>query len=341
MEAAPRAPTAFLRRRFFRGVPHLALGRSSVAVLAFQVCYASLSFASVLLLARLLGTSGYGIYAYGIAWAGFLGVPAALGFERLVVRDLATYRSAHQWELARGLIKRSNQIVAIVSVCIAVLAIAVGLVLLPTSLARTFVIAMALVPITALTVLRQASLQGLERPAVSQLPELVVRPSILVFLFAAIWLTHGPLIRPSAAMALNVAVAIVAFVFGAVLLRKRLPDAARLAKPRFATRSWAHAALPMMLISAIWIVNGYVGTIMVGSIVGANDAGIYSVSSRGADLVAMGLVAVNVPLAPRLARLYAAGDSVGLQDAVTAELRTLGLTDHPRFEVTSYRVEIE
>jgi O-antigen/teichoic acid export membrane protein len=64
----------------------------------------------------------------------------------------------------------------------------------------------------------------------------------------------------------------------------------------------------MMVLGGMWMINSYVGTIMLGSLGSAKDTGIFTVVSKGADLVTIGLVAVTTPLSPRIARLYAAGD---------------------------------
>src|ERR687886_218356 len=46
-----------------------------------------------LLLTRQLGAHAYGIYAYATAWAMALSVPATLGLERLIIREVAVYRA--------------------------------------------------------------------------------------------------------------------------------------------------------------------------------------------------------------------------------------------------------
>jgi O-antigen/teichoic acid export membrane protein len=290
-------------------------------VLALQIAYAAFSFATVVVLTRLLGTSGYGVYAYVIAWVSLLAVPATLGFDRLAVRELATYRAEQRWDLIRGLVRRANQIVVAFSVCMGGIAAVLGLTLLPSSTSATFALGMALVPITALTLLRQSSLQSLDRAVLSQLPELLVRPLLMLAFVAGIWLLHDHGFGPSMAMTINVAIAILAFFLGALLFRRSVPDRVRGASPTFMTSTWGSAALPMMVISGIWIVNGYVGTVMLGSLVDSSSAGIYAVASRAADLVVMGMLAINVPLAPRIARLYAAGDREELQRLVSRAAR--------------------
>ena len=298
-----------------------ALGRSALGTLSLQVSYAALTFATVVVLARLLGATGYGVYAYGIAWAGFLGVPAVLGFDRLIVRDLSANVAGERWGLIHGLARRSSQIVGGVSGGLALGAAAVGLAVLRPSVASTFAIAMMLVPLTALTLLRQASLQGLNRPVLSQLPEFLIKPVTVIAVLSLLWLVRGAGLAPSTAMSINVSVAALAFAVGAVALGRNMPEPAKAAKPDFRTHLWVTAAVPMMVVSGVSIVDTYVGTIMLGSLVDARSAGVYVVASKGASLVSMSLIALNIPLAPRIARLHASGDRESLQRVVSRAVR--------------------
>ena len=107
----------------------------------------------------------------------------------------------------------------------------------------------------------------------------------------------------------------VAFVVGAVLLRRALPAILRAVQPEYATRDWLRAALPMMLIAGVWFVNNYVATLVVGTLDGTSAAGIYSVVEKGGELIVLVLVAANMPLAPVIARMHARNDREGLQHA--------------------------
>ena len=137
-----------------------ALARSTFGTLALSAAYAVLSFATVVILARLLGVSDFGAYAYSIAWANLLGVPAVLGFDRLIVRDVATYVAEKNWSLTRGLLRRSSQIVGSVSICLALSASAVAVIVLRTPGGGTFPIAMVLVPLTSLTLSGRPRFRG-------------------------------------------------------------------------------------------------------------------------------------------------------------------------------------
>lgn len=79
----------------------------------------------------------------------------------------------------------------------------------------------------------------------------------------------------------------------------------------------------------LYLVNNRADLIMLGSLRGAHDAGIYAVASKAGDLVIFFLMAASMVLSPRIARFYhkseherlatfCAGSSVVLNVALNA-----------------------
>lgn len=274
-----------------------------------------IGFATSVLLARLLGGDDYGRYVFALAWVGLLMIPAILGLDRFLVRGIARYEVEQHWALIRGLLRRANQFVLLISVGITVIGWVVAAVWLPSSLRWPFSVAMLLIPITALTVLRQAAMQAIGRVVLGQLPEYLIRPVLILAIVCALRLAGGHALSSTTALGANVAGVAVAFIVGALLLRRSLPRVLRSIRPRYSTREWLRASLPMMLISGIWMANNYVTTLIVGTTDGPRAAGVYSVVQRGAELIVVLLLAANMPLAPTIARLHALGDTHGLEHA--------------------------
>jgi len=68
---------------------------------------------------------------------------------------------------------------------------------------------------------------------------------------------------------------------------------------------------------------------MVGAMLGPEAAGIFDVAIKGAALVSFALMAVNMPLAPAVAELYAKGEKKLLQRLVTKSARVALLGSLP------------
>lgn len=294
---------------------------ASSGTFVLQGMSTGLAFITALMLARLLGPTGYGAYAYAYAWVGFLLIPALLGMNQILVRGIATYQAQGDWPHLKGLMRWANYSVLIVSCVIALVAAAGGALVLPSSLRLPFCLAMPLVPITALITLRQAAMTGFHRVVSGQLPEFALRPILYVVALSLFAVSVVGGLTPAGAVALNVVSVAIAFGAGVVMLRRALPEEVVRARPSYRAREWRRAALPMTILGGMWIVNPYIATIMLGSIKGAREAGIYTVVAKGAELVTMGMMAVNVPLSPRVARLYAVRDMARVQHVTSMAAR--------------------
>src|SRR6266481_524489 len=85
--------------------------RSTAGVLALKVGFVGFSFPLSVALARLLGAVEYGAYTYAFAWMVLLAVPAILGMDQLIVRDVAAYHLKSDWASLKTLLKKANQAV--------------------------------------------------------------------------------------------------------------------------------------------------------------------------------------------------------------------------------------
>jgi O-antigen/teichoic acid export membrane protein len=85
--------------------------------------------------------------------------------------------------------------------------------------------------------------------------------------------------------------------------------------------AWLKSAFPILLMGGMFLANSNTDILMLGAMVGPEAAAVYKVATRGAELVLFALVVVNTPLAPVVARLYAADDRERLKRGVTKAAR--------------------
>lgn len=300
---------------------------------ALKVAGTGLSFVISVLLARLLGARGYGTYTYALAWIGLLSVPAIMGLDKLLIREVAAYQVRSARGLTRGLLRRSNQAVLLISLLIALGAAIVSWFLIDLTnnfqLLLAFWISLLLLPLTALTRIRQAAMQGLRYVVSAQVPEMLLRPVLFIALIGGAYLLIGSRLNAPWIMALQAAAAGVAFLVGAVLLGRALPATVKTAPPDYKTKYWFYSALPLLLVGGMQVINAQTDMVMLGSIKGVEAAGVYRVATRGADLIAFVLVSVNTALAPTIATLYTAGEMQRLQRIVTRSTRVVFLLSLP------------
>jgi O-antigen/teichoic acid export membrane protein len=101
------------------------------------------------------------------------------------------------------------------------------------------------------------------------------------------------------------------------VLARSLPEPVRSSRPAFETAKWARSALPFLITGSMQIVNREISVTLLGLLQGAEQAGLYRVAQRGADLVPFGLMAVNMAIGPTVAQLFAQGRLEALQRLVS------------------------
>ncbi len=313
-EASPARPQT-LRRRLIRG----AAGSFGLAVSSTGV-----GLLTVLLLARLLGTEGYGTYAYATSLVTVLSVPAALGLDALLVRLFSTYETQNAWGLARGLLRSAYRAVLVSSVILAVLTgLLLWWVLGDREMLLASWIALMSLPFLALSRLRYAALVGLQHVVLAQVPETIVRPGLFIALVAATFLLAENLLSGVSTVALSVISLVSAFGAGTLLLAWKLPPPLRSATPRYETSAWIRAALPLTILAGANLININLPTVVLGAVRGPEEAGLYSLAARTAALIAFPLLAVNAALSPAAARLWAQDERERLQRVVTKSARAI------------------
>lgn len=310
--------------------------KGSVGTFALKVISTGLAFIISLLLARLLGAKGYGIYAYAMAWASLLAVPSALGLDRLLVREVAVYQTQAAWGLMRGLLSRANQTVLVVSLGLALVAALIVWNLVGSSNSQmlfSFWIALIILPLVTLNSIRQATLRGLNRVIIGQLPEMFIQPMIFVSLIIASYFVFEKFTEKSLtapwAVGMNVMATGVALIIGTILLHRNLPQTVKEASPAYKSSIWTRSALHMMIITCLQVINMRADIVMLGAMKKAEAVGTYAVAAKGAELITFILFAVNIVLAPTIASLYATGDIKRLQRVITHSARIILLFSLP------------
>ena len=255
----------------FDGVDRsLVIGSSGSFLL--NVTQTFLNFVLTLTLAHALGADGIGQYAYAFAWASVLSVPAVLGLTPLVIRHVAGYRERGEWGLLRGLLRRANLAVLLCSAALVVVGAAVALVVDRSRLEFLYpvLVGLLLVPIIAVTSIRQAAMQGLRRVVIGRTPETIVAPALFLVLIAVAWSGLGQSFSAAWAMALQVTASFAALLVGVYVLRRVLPHHVTVEQAQYEMGSWVRSAIPLLLFSLVQAISVQIDIILLGVINGAS-----------------------------------------------------------------------
>jgi O-antigen/teichoic acid export membrane protein len=308
-EAPPALTTA--KARLARG-----------AARAFIVTSAGtgLAFLSQLVLARVLGASGYGIYAYVMAWVIVLALGATLGFHTAMLRFVSAYRECGEWPLLRGVLRYSALRVGVAGLAIG--GVAAGFVIalgdhLAPELARTFLVGCAIVPLLGLLQVEAAVVRGLGGVISALAPQTLVRQALLLPIVTIWGLVLAWPLPPHGAMAAMLLATAVGL--GAVCwARHRLrPAELTSATVAYRAREWRRTAAAFLLMAAVGALLARSDLLILGALTDPAAVGVYAVAARIADLVAFALAAINTMFTPQVAAMHARGDRRRLQSLVT------------------------
>jgi O-antigen/teichoic acid export membrane protein len=301
------------------------LVRGGVGSIGLKVANMVLGLALSIVLARALEPSGYGIYAAVMAVVTLLGVPAQLGLQNLLVREVAAYELREEWALLRGVLHFSFLVVVGMTV---VVLVGAGLFALGYGSwfkheeVTTMLWGLTLLPFLALGGLRGAALRGLRRVTQGQVPEFLFVPGLTVA-FVATYLLLRESLTPSRAMAFRAMATVIAFAVGAWLLARALPASWRRFPAEYHARRWLMSTLPLSFAAGVQVLHAQTGIIMLGIFRSPADVGLYRVAVQGAALVAFTLSAAGMVLGPHIARLFVAGERGRLQRMMTWSTRLM------------------
>lgn len=300
------------------------LARSAAGTFSLKVGGTAIAFVTHAVLTNLLGATSYGKYVFALAWVNVFVLGGLWGFNTAAVRYVAEYVSHEHWGLLRGFTRYSRGRVLQASVIAGLALAAAGLLWVDRrdhELLYALCAGGALVPLWAAVQLLTATLQGLQKVMLAQVPlELVRNLGLLIGVLVGI-AALGATAGAGVVMGINLLATLVAFMVAVAFVRRHRPTQMRVATPVLERKEWSGTAGQMLLISGFNLVLFQADTIMIGALAGMAEAGIYAVASKVASLLVFALAAINAVISPVAARLHANGERQALQRVVRRATR--------------------
>lgn len=299
--------------------------RGAAGSIAVKVLSAILGFAVAVVLSRWLGADGFGTYSFALAVLSIAAIPAQVGLPQLVVRETARAQARGDWAMMRGLWRWANRgVFMFAGLAVAIVTAAIiGLGM--EGRGEVLLTGIVLIPVIAFANLRAASLRGLRRVVVGQLPEAVIRPlTMLALIGVTFWALPSVEVDARVAMLCFLTASAISLGAGAVMLRFARPEELRAAIDfRTDPSVWSRAVIPLALITGLHIVNNQADIIVLGLFHDDEVVGVYRACFQLALLVIFGLQAFSQLLQPHFARLHTLGELDRLQRLVTTSSRCI------------------
>ncbi|MCA0316700.1 MAG: AAA family ATPase [Proteobacteria bacterium] len=289
---------------------------ASAQAFALYVGGAVLTSLVQLQIARLIGTDGFGIFSYVLAWTSFLSYIATLGFHVAVLRFVPVHAAREEWALVRGVVLFAIGVSAFASLVLAAIGTAVIVAVaahIPDAKEAGLLIGMATIPAMTMYLISAALVRAFGGVVTALLPERIARDALLSALVAVM---AAFAIRPvdatgvlTALLVSSVLTACLAFV----LMLRIWPAYLKGVRPAFSVAQWCATVLPMTVLSLLDVLMVRTGVILLGWLEHIREAGIFALGFSIATLILLPRVAVGTMFAPTAADLHARDDHAGLQ----------------------------
>lgn len=273
-----------------------------------------------IILTNLMTLESFGIYAFCLSIINLLTIPAMMGGQQLLIREIPAYQTKHHFPSLRGLLRRTRLISFLSSVLIAVFAWGLGwLIYRNKPMHIPFEIAISLVPLVSFKNLTDAALRGFRHIILGQLSMSALPCLVIISVCCIHWWFGMHLSSATVLTVQTICTAILSIGFY-VWLVQLLPKEVKHSRPEYETRRWLNSMLPFVFTGGMLIVNREASVVLLGILEGKEAVALYRIAQRGAELVPFGLMAVNMAIAPTVSELLSRNEKKRLQQMINKSM---------------------
>lgn len=282
-----------------------------------RVLNVGLAFAVSVILARVLGSTKFGIYTQVLAVINIIGAPVELGLPSLLVREIAKYSEQQKFDLIKGIIRWAILIVSVSSILVIALYPYIQPLLgdlIPPEVHEPLLWALYLVPLLGFSSLTASTIRAIGKVWIAQIPEMVIMPGLLVLTVIVINIADNIRYTPIIIFGIQIVAGLVSIIVGYFLVRKMYIDLVpRHIKPIYESNTWLKSTLSLASVSGIQMINKWVSIIILGMFVKYAELGVYRVAIQIAILADFGRMIINPIMSPQISKVYANRDTKKLQ----------------------------
>lgn len=302
-------------REHWRSAEIQNLARGGLSGIAITLANRALTIGSAILLARLLGSDGYGIYASAIATMMILAVVAEFGMYVLLIREVSAAHEREAWGELIGLRVDAMRFTLIVSGVVGALGCAlIWLTPWISDFTERMVLTLmlGLLPLNTIARLGAAILAGFRRLAAAQIAELFLFPAISFLVFLTLFATVGPGLRPQDAMLAQILSGGAALAIIFLMIRIAYAPARAIRARGETISGFQRRALPFLIMGAAGTITQQIDTVIVSVFLTHGETAHYRVASQAATLTWFGMQILQTISAPYFARFHHRGDTRSL-----------------------------
>lgn len=292
------------------------LAKSSITAFSIKILGALLFTAYSIFLARILQQNDYGTVMYAISVATALGPICLLGFDRTTTKFAAVYYAEKQWPQLRGLLAWARRTGLIFSIALLLLTgslFMLGVLQFSNSKHQAVLLALCILPFWAWVLLNREFQRGMKLLVPAMFGFQVLRP-VLALAFTALVYWAGAVNSVTALAGLGGAL-LVAIIVDTRRIKHMLGPSG--GQRIYESDKWFHTAKPLLFSMLMYTIVTRADMLMVGSLLGMEEAARYSVASRLAAFPDFILDAIRIVMAPIIAESFHRQEMSNMQDRVT------------------------
>ncbi len=277
-------------------------------------------FVLTMVLARELGPEGVGEYGYAVMLLALVCVPVSNGWSTVLLRATVRARGGlGSFGEVGGLLRLGPRMALGLTILVA---LGPGLFFMgPLGQERFSLSALVLLSgvvfLDQLSALRLSVLRGLDHPVLGQLPEMFLRPVVLLccFLFLTWFSPNAPSVF-DAFLAL-IAAATISTLFGGAILWWLAPSVLWSAPNETKLRIWTHSAAVLAGNAGLVLLTAQIDFIALGMLGTTEDLGHYRVAMQIGLLSGFVYTSLNMIAMQRFAQMLSSGAQDELQRMAT------------------------
>jgi len=307
----------------FEGGKHNKLVRDGLGSIVINFVNKGLNVLLGILLVRLIGIEGYGVYNFVYAAVILICIPAEFGFPNLLIRETAKGLTNEEPGKVKGLLRWSFLLTGLIT---AVLLLVSFFVIIHQyrnqDLTRieylAFLVGLALIPFMAYLHLLKGALQGLKRIIIGQLPEQVLLPALNIIVLAIYFFVPSIELSPLSALTIRWAVTAGSLIVSVIFIIKFLPIQVKKVKTIIIDgKKWFKSSTVMALSSGMTSIKNRGNIILLGILATDFEIGAYQIALSASLIASIILTSTNSVVAPRFSSLFFSGKIKKLQRLVT------------------------
>ncbi len=316
-----------------RDIDFAELVKGSATTLFFRIAGIAVGYIFALLITRTLGAEAMGIYALSLTLINVASIIGKLGLETSLIRFVASLATKGKWRSLRRLYIKSLFLVLAASTAVALIVYLfspqiAALFFRKPHLAPYFrFAAFAIVPFV-LVAINAAALRGIKDiKGYSFLREgPAIRFFAILYMLVGLHFSRSASIAIQAFAAGSLAAAAISFWWFAQKAKPRMKEEELEVMP---IGEILRISLPMFIISSIFFLMQWTGTIVLGIFRTEAEVGIFNIAMRVATLASLPLLAINSIAAPKFAEMYSKGDREGFKKIVHQSTRMIFWSSFP------------